>query len=74
MSGVLIFYSLTEDAGRRGFSFWFKEGNTQKHTQSVKQHCGDTPADRDGPFSKRLEIMGFENVQREISIAKNLQR
>ena len=43
---LFFVFSLTEDAGRRGFSFWFKEGTTQKHTQSVKQHSGRPAADR----------------------------
>ena len=65
---------ITEDAGRRGFSFWFKEGTTQKHTQSVKQHRRQPAADRDGCFQKRLKNKGFEQLQREINIAKKLQR
>ena len=48
----LMFFndSLTEDAGRRGFSFSNQRGETQKHTQSVKQHHRQPAADRKGPF------------------------
>ena len=44
--------SLTEDAGRRGFSFWFKEGDTEKHTQTVKRHFRQPAADRVGQTKK----------------------
>ena len=71
---ILSSFSLTEDAGRRGFSFRFKEGTTQKHTQSVKQHRGRPAQDRKRCFSKRLKNIGFEHLQREINIAKHLQR
>jgi hypothetical protein len=65
--------SLTE-VSSKGSHFAIKEWNTQKHTQSVKQHCGDTPADRNGTFSKRLKNKGLANDTLKITIANNLQR
>ena len=71
----LIFsYSLTEVSDLIGFSFWFKEGNTQKHTQSVKQHHRRPAADRDCCLLKRLKIKGLNKISREINIAKQMQR
>ena len=66
--------SLTEVSDLIGFSFRFKEGNTQKHTQSVKQNRRQPAADRKSPFSKRLKTKGLKQLSREINIAKNLQR
>ena len=51
-----------------------KEGNTQKHTQSVKQNPGQPAADRKSNFKKRLTNKGLKHLQREINIANNLQR
>ena len=65
--------SLTEGTSK-GSQLAIKEGNTQKHTQSVKQIGRQPAADRKGTFQKRLKNKGLENLQREINIAKNLQR
>ena len=67
-------FSLTEVSDLIGFSVKFKEGNTQKHTQSVKQNPGQPAADRASCLKKRLKNKGFEQIQREINIANNLQR
>ena len=66
-------FSLTEGTSK-GSHLAIKEGNTQKHTQSVNRFRGQPAADRESCFSKRLKIKGFENLQREINIAKHLQR
>ena len=66
--------SLTEVSDLIGFSVPFKEGNTQKHTQSVKQNHRQPAADRASTFSKRLKIKGLKQLSREIIIANNLQR
>ena len=69
---LIFFYSLTEGTSK-GSHLAIKEGTTQKHTQSVKQHCGQPAADRERLFSKHLKHKGFEHLQWEINIANNLQ-
>ena len=44
------FHSLTEEPRLKGSHLAIKEGNTQKQTQSVKQHGRQPAADRKGPF------------------------
>ena len=65
--------SLTEGTSK-GSHLAIKEGNTQKHTQSVKQNHRQPAADRETCFSKRLKIKGLKKISREINIANNLQR
>ena len=69
-----VIFSLLEVYDLLGFSLDIIEGNTQKHTQSVKQKSAQPAADRKGSFQKRHKNKGLENLQREINIAKNLQR
>ena len=66
----LLSSSPAEDAGRWGFSFGFKERGAQKHTQSVKQHCGRRAADREGCFQKHLKNKGFIFLSLHLCIRK----
>ena len=50
--------SLTEGTSK-GSHFAIKEGNTQKHTQSVKQNYRQPAADRKGPLKKSVLAAGF---------------
>ena len=71
---MIVFSSLTEVSDLIGFSFWFKEGTTQKHTQSVKQIGRQPAADRKDYSQKRLKNKGFAKKTIKNNIAKNLQR
>ena len=62
-------FSLTE-VSSKGSHFAIKEGNTQKHTQSVNRIHGQPAADRNGPFQKRLKIKGFIFLCRDLIIRK----
>ena len=72
-SFFFVFCSLTE-VSSKGPHLAIKERDTEKHTQSVNRIHRWPAADRDGPLKKRLKNRGFKNLQREINIAKNLQR
>ena len=67
--------SLTE-VSSKGSHLAIKEGNTQKHTQSVKQNDRQPAADRKGCCAKRLKNKGFANLvtvlnKRNVFIWKN---
>ena len=50
VSMFFLCISLTEVSDLIGFSFRFKEGNTQKHTQSVNRFRRQPAADRASTF------------------------
>ena len=65
----MCFHSLTE-VSSKGSHFAIKEGNTQKHTQSVKQIGRQPAADRKTPRQKRLKNKGFDFFVLHFSIRK----